>query len=145
MHNLRNTVSKGWGPKCGRVCSGYHDPRLNRKWANCNQEKGFASQLGSDTKHDHGVRGDLGGEGAGGLAEVLFGPELADCGGEVGWIGKVFPGDGNVGASGAAIEQNDGAAAILQLFGPDFGVATFANAAAPHAELILIDGDDFLV
>src|SRR5260370_19972275 len=63
----------------------------------------------------------------------------------MGGIAEFFPGNGDFSIGGAAIKQNDGAATVLQLLGPDFGVAILTDAAALHAELILIDGDDFLV
>ena len=47
-------------------------------------------------------------------------------------IAEVFPGDGDIGVGGAAIEQHDGAATFLQLLGPDLGVAILAQAAALH-------------
>src|SRR5258708_2417595 len=63
----------------------------------------------------------------------------------MGGIAEVFPRDGDIGIRGTAIEQRDGATAVLQLFGPDFGIAIFADAATLHSQGILIDGDDFLV
>src|SRR5216684_1584153 len=101
--------------------------------------------LGSDAEHRDGVGGDLGGEGGGGFAEVFFGPDVADGGGEMAGIAEVFPGNRDFGVGGAAIEQHDGAAAVFHLFSPHFGVAVLADAAALHAKGILVDGDDFLV
>ena len=56
------------------------------------------------------MRGDLGAEPCGGLAEVLFGPEVADGGREMGGIPEILPRDGNFGVGGAAIQQHDSAA-----------------------------------
>src|SRR6266704_3344946 len=105
----------------------------------------FCGALRRNAEHDDGVGGNLGGEGGGGFAEVFLGPEVADGGGKMSGIAEIFPRRGDIGVGGAAIEKYDGATAVFQLFGPDFGVAVFADAAALHAEGILVDGDDFLV
>src|SRR5438132_13327413 len=99
-------------------------------------------RLRGDAKHENGVGRDLGGERTGGFAEVLFGPQVADGGGKMPGLAEVFPRDGDIGLEGSAIEQHDGAATVLQLLGPDFGVAVLANAAALHAEEIVTNGDD---
>jgi hypothetical protein len=69
-----------------------------------------AAGYGVTLSHHNAVRGDLCAEACGGFAEVLFGPEFADGGREMGGIPEVFPGDRNFGVGGAAIQQHDGAA-----------------------------------
>ena len=69
-----------------------------------------AAWLRSHTEHDHAVRGDLCAEACVGFAEVLFGPEVANGGREMGGIPEIFPGHRNFGVGGAAIQQDNGAA-----------------------------------
>src|SRR5260370_33432124 len=104
----------------------------------------FYGALRRDAEHDDGVGGDLGGESACGFAEVFLGPEVADGGGEMSGIAEIFPRHGDISVGGAAIEKYDGATAVLQLFGPDFGITVLADAAALHSEGRLVNGEDFL-
>src|SRR5260370_12735584 len=54
------------------------------------------SARGGDAEHDDAVGGHLGGEDAGGFAEVLFAPEVAHAGAEKHGLASVFPGHGNI-------------------------------------------------
>src|SRR5260370_29111703 len=65
----------------------------------------FCGALRRDAEHDDGVGGDLGGESAGGFAEVFLGPEVADGGGKMDGLAQVFPRRRHIGVGGAAIEK----------------------------------------
>ncbi len=69
-----------------------------------------AAGLRSHAEHHNAVRGDLGAKACGGFAEVLFGPEVADGGREMGGIPEIFPRDGDFGVGRAAIQQHESAA-----------------------------------
>ena len=48
-------------------------------------------------------------------------------------------------SDGAAVQQDDGAAAVVQFFGPNLEIAVLLHPASLNPKGILIDGDHFLV
>ena len=68
-------------------------------------------------------------------------PDVADSGGGIGREADFLPSDGDGGRGLGAVEERDGAGAVVEFAGPDLGVAIIADLAALFAEGVLVDGD----
>ena len=76
------------------------------------------------------------------ILDLFVRPEVVHGCSQSRWIANVGPSNADRQRPGAAIEENDGTAAVGELARPDLDVAILLHTAAGLAERILVDGDD---